>query len=94
MNKLSADTKTLLDEIKAIKTSADAAVEQFSETKVMRAEQAQLEADTNHQNAKKDEATAAKIEKMLTALKLNPPIDGLLHSLQFIVTYGGSVTPN
>jgi hypothetical protein len=25
---------------------------------------------------------------------LNPPVDGLLHSVQFVVAYGASVSPN
>jgi hypothetical protein len=94
VNEQVAETKKLLDEIKGIKAKADAAAEEFPETQVQLAEQDQSEADTNKQNAKKDEVTASKIEKMLTAFKPNPPIDGLLHSLQFIVMYGGSVTPN
>jgi hypothetical protein len=53
------------------------------------ADAAKFEAD-----AKKQETQATVIANSLTAFKPNPPIDALGHSVQFIVTYGGSVTPN
>jgi hypothetical protein len=45
-------------------------------------------------DAKKQETKAAAIASSLTAFRPSPPIDALGHSVQFIVTYGGSVTPN
>jgi hypothetical protein len=60
-----------------------------------------LNAEREADNAKKFADDAAKqrtnantIATNLTGFRPNPPIDGLLHSVQFIVTYGGSVTPN
>jgi hypothetical protein len=39
------------------------------------------------------DAKAKRIADGIVAFKPNPPIDGLLHSVEFIVTYGGSVSP-
>jgi hypothetical protein len=36
---------------------------------------------------------AKQIADGIESFKPNPPIDGLLHSVEFIVTYGGSVSP-
>ena len=36
---------------------------------------------------------ANRIANGIVSFKPNPPIDGLLHSVQFVVTYGGSLSP-
>ena len=60
-----------------------------------------LNAERLADNAKKFADDAANQQKKantiassLTNFRPNPPIDALLHSIQFIVTYGGSITPN
>ena len=45
-------------------------------------------------NADDLKAAAAKIADNIVNFKPNPPVDGLLHSVQFIVGYGASVNPN
>jgi hypothetical protein len=45
-------------------------------------------------DAKKQQDNATAIAAKLTGFQPNPPIDALGHSIQFIVTYGGSITPN
>ncbi len=45
------------------------------------------------EDAKTKEQKAKRIADGVVSFKPNPPIDGLLHSVEFIVTYGGSVSP-
>jgi hypothetical protein len=45
-------------------------------------------------DAKTQQAVAAKIANSIQTFTPNPPIDGLLHSIQFVVTYGAGITPN
>jgi hypothetical protein len=45
-------------------------------------------------DSKKQQAKAKKIEDDIVNFKPNPPVDGLLHSVQFVVNYGGSITPS
>ncbi len=45
------------------------------------------------QDARTKEQKAKRIANGIVSFKPNPPIDGLLHSVQFVVTYGGSVSP-
>jgi hypothetical protein len=45
-------------------------------------------------DAKKQQDAAVKIANSIVAFMPNPPIDGLLHSVQFVVTYGAGITPN
>jgi hypothetical protein len=58
------------------------------------AEQFARNAKTFADHAKNQMAAAQKIEAAITGFIPNPPIDGLLHSVQFIVTNGASITPN
>ena len=44
-------------------------------------------------DAETKERKANRIADGIVSFKPNPPIDGLLHSVEFIVTYGGSVSP-
>ena len=44
-------------------------------------------------DANTKEQKAKRIADGIVIFKPNPPIDGLLHSIQFIVTYGGSISP-
>lgn len=64
------------------------------EPDVLTAEREARNAKKFADNAKTQQTNAATIANNLTGFKPNPPIDGFLHSIQFIVTYGGSVTPN
>jgi hypothetical protein len=64
------------------------------ETDVLNAKRGASNAKKFADDATKKKTKASAIENNLTGFKPNPPIDGLLHSIQFIVTYGGSVTPN
>jgi hypothetical protein len=45
-------------------------------------------------DAKKQQDNATAIATKLAGFQPNPPIDALGHSIQFIVTYGGSISPN
>ena len=45
------------------------------------------------EDARTKEQRAKRIADGIVSFKPNPPIDGLLHSVQFIVTYGGSISP-
>lgn len=45
-------------------------------------------------DATQQQKNAKTIEDGITGFKPNPPIDGLLHSVQFIVGYGGGITPS
>ena len=58
------------------------------------AEASAADAKAYEEHAKTLKDLANKIATNLVAFKPNPPVDGLGHSVQFIVTYGGSVTPN
>jgi hypothetical protein len=64
------------------------------ETDMVTAEREARNAKKFAADAATQQANASAIANNLTGFKPNPPIDGLLHSIQFIVTYGGSVTPN
>ena len=44
-------------------------------------------------DARTKEQKAKRIADGVVSFKPNPPIDGLLHSVEFIVTYGGNVSP-
>ena len=45
------------------------------------------------EDAATKERKAKRVADGVVSFKPNPPIDGLLHSVEFIVTYGGSVSP-
>ena len=45
------------------------------------------------EDAATKERKAKRVADGIVSFKPNPPIDGLLHSVEFIVTYGGSVSP-
>jgi hypothetical protein len=53
-----------------------------------------LDASNFEKDAEKQQENATAIQSKLTGFQPNPPIDALGHSIQFIVTYGGSITPN
>ena len=60
---------------------------------VLEAQTDEAEARKFADDAKKQEATAAHSANQILGWSPNPPIDGLLHSVQFIVTVGASVAP-
>jgi hypothetical protein len=64
------------------------------ESIVVNAERQAKNAKTFADDAATQQAKANTIATNLTNFKPNPPIDALLHSVQFVVNYGGSVTPN
>ena len=61
---------------------------------VAAANQLALDAANYAKHAKKQETVASAIEQKFANYLPNPPIDGLLHSVQFVVTYGANVSPN
>ncbi|MGP0088684.1 MAG: hypothetical protein ACLPKB_01790 [Xanthobacteraceae bacterium] len=61
---------------------------------VTAAKQLVIDAANYAKHAKKQETIAAAIEQKFANYLPNPPIDGLLHSVQFVVTYGANVSPN
>jgi hypothetical protein len=65
----------------------------FSTAEVRRAGELATVAKRFGQDAKLKKDKAVRIADGVVSFKPNPPIDGLLHSVQFIVTYGGSVSP-
>lgn len=84
-----------LREIEDIERRADEAApgSGFSSRSVGRA--AELAADERRfaEEAGAREQRAKRIAAGLVAFKPNPPIDGLLHSVEFVVAFGGSVSP-
>ncbi len=83
------------DKIKREVTDAiDAGKTVFPEDQVKQAEIDATDADNFASNASAQKDGAAKIEDDLTHFKPNPPIDGLLHSVQFVLAYNASITPN
>lgn len=93
-----ADSKAASDEAQAIKQEVADAIKTnqttFSEERVKKAETDAANAKLSATNAELQQNGVAKIQKDLTNFKPNPPIDGLLHSVQFILVYNASVTPN
>ncbi len=73
------------------KLSDDAKVHQADIDQAQYAQRVAAHAETDAANEK---SVAASIEKNITTFKPDPPINALGHSVQFIVTYGASMTPN
>jgi hypothetical protein len=63
-------------------------------TVVTNAQRFAMDADKSAKDAEKLSAAAKKIEDRITGFTPNPPVDAMLHSVQFVLTYGASVTPN
>ena len=65
----------------------------FSAEAITRAAALTAAAKRFAEDARAKEQKAKRISDGIVSFKPNPPIDGLLHSVEFIVTYGGSVSP-
>ena len=102
LSRAQADAKENAEKAQAESKSAEAALTDIQKAPgrtvpkslVDHATDAAKNAQTYAEGAKNDLKAVAKIEAQFAGLKLNPPVDGLLHSLQFIVVYSASVTPN
>jgi len=68
--------------------------EQLAQQDVTNAQNAAEAAASAEKDAKAQQDKAASIATGLSSFKPNPPIDALLHSVQFVVTYGGGIAPN
>lgn len=82
--------------IEKINSEVDAAVRAraggFSATRVEDAKSAANDAKKFENDAGKQKRLASSMAQKFPSL--NPPVDGLLHSVQFVVAYGASVAPN
>jgi len=88
-DKANDEAQSILDGFNKLDPKKDVSKSLVDEIKTA-ADTAQLFGD----DAVKQQTAAKKIEDDLTNYKPNPPIDAIGHSVQFIVNYGGSVTPN
>ena len=61
---------------------------------VTEAQQDAADAEKQKLQAEALEATLADNASALNSLHTDPPVDSLLHSVQFVVTYGGGVSPS
>ena len=67
---------------------------EFAEASVKDAERDAIDAKPLVESLKQRNSAAKTVTAAIVKFKPDPPIDGLLHSVQFVVAYGGSVTPN
>jgi hypothetical protein len=90
------DAEGLLIKVRAIKERIDRLTQPDSETErdVTLAEYDALVIESYAKYALQEKAKTASVLGVLQKFNPDPPIDSLLHSVQFVVLYGASVSPS